>query len=139
MKFFSTFFFFFFIFFFFSQTQAQNGYVTKILTQYGGPCAKEAGISKDAIANLEAEDFFGGKVASGMGCFTDCVATKMGLLGDDGFHVSKYKDRVVKVFQADTAKKVMDTCSDKIGTEKCKVTGSVLHCTLNVLVDTLFE
>ncbi|XP_055692329.1 uncharacterized protein LOC129795269 [Lutzomyia longipalpis] len=128
----------FFIFFCLSGTQAQKGYVTKAIAELAIPCASEAKLSKESVDALKDGNILA--IKEGFGCFSDCIAKKLGMIADDNsFHLGKYKERIGKIVQPDAATKIVEACSGSVGTENCKISGSVLHCSLTKLIDVFYE
>ncbi|XP_055692331.1 uncharacterized protein LOC129795271 [Lutzomyia longipalpis] len=128
----------FFVFFCLSGTQAQKGYVTRAIMELALPCAHEVGLSRESLDFIESGNLPGLK--GGFGCFADCIAKKLGIVGDDNsFSLEKYNERIGKIVQPDIFGQITEACVGLAGTENCKVAGSVLHCSITKIVDVFYE
>ncbi|XP_055692330.1 general odorant-binding protein 56a-like [Lutzomyia longipalpis] len=128
----------FLVFFCLSGIQAQKGYVTKAIMELGLPCAQEVGLSSESLKSIQSGDIL--SIQEGFGCFADCIAKKLGMIADDNsFHLGKYRERIGKIVLPEVAAQLEETCKGSVGTENCKISGSVLHCSLTKIVDIFYE
>lgn len=107
--------------------------ISNAILEYGLPCAKESGLSGDDLSNIQSGNF--GAVGPQVGCFSDCVSKKLGLVDDsNAFNTEAFKGKLADFVLPDRIQEFMDNCNSQIGEEKCNASAEFYHCILNIVL-----